>query len=181
MNWKIDPAHSEINFIVRHMMISNVRGRFETFTGAVDFDIENPERSTVDVQIETASVNTRDEQRDTHLRSPDFFNASEYPHMLFKSKRVEVIDDSHGRIIGDLTIRQITKEVVLEATYNGMATSPYGQTAAGFSAATEIDRNDWDLQWNVALETGGFLVGDTIRIDLEIEIIQQSEKNSETG
>lgn len=181
MNWKIDPAHSEINFTVRHMMISNVRGRFENFTGMVDFDVENPENSTVDVQIDASSVNTREEQRDNHLRSPDFFNVEKFQYMTFKSKRVEVIDDTRGRIFGDLKIRDITKEVTLDVTYNGMATSPWGQTAAGFSATTVIDRSDWNLEWNVALETGGFLVGDTITLNLEIEIIKQIEENSEAA
>ncbi len=173
MSWKIDSAHSEINFTVRHMMISNVRGRFERFTGVVEFDENNPSASSVDVAIEAESINTREPQRDGHLRSPDFLNAAEFPHLTFKSKRVEVVDASHGKIIGDLTIRGVTREVVLDTEFNGTAKSPYGTTSAGFSAATVINRKDWNLVWNVALETGGLLVGEDIKIAIDLEIIKE--------
>lgn len=173
MSWKIDPAHSEINFTVRHMMISNVRGRFEAFTGTVEFDQQNPVNSSVDVQIEAASINTRESQRDNHLRSADFFDAENTPYLTFKSKKVEVVDDSHGRILGDLTIRGVTKEVVLDTEFNGMSQSPWGFSSAGFSAATKINRKDWGLGWNMALETGGVLVSDEIKINIDIEIIEE--------
>ncbi|MBA4399111.1 MAG: polyisoprenoid-binding protein [Anaerolinea sp.] len=179
MSWKIDSAHSEINFTVRHMMISNVRGRFEAFTGTVEFDQQNPANSSVDVQIEAASVNTREAQRDTHLRSADFFDAETHPYLTFKSKKVEVVDDSHGRITGDLTIHGVTKEVVLDTEFNGMSQSPWGFSSAGFSATTKINRKDWGLGWNMALETGGVLVSDEIKINIEIEIIE--EKVAETA
>jgi polyisoprenoid-binding protein YceI len=175
MSWNIDAAHSEINFTVRHMMISNVRGRFEKFSGTVEFNEQNPEQSSVDVEIEAASVNTRDPQRDTHLRSPDFFNAEAYPYLHFKSKQIKVSDSNRGLVYGDLTIRNITKEVVLDVEYSGEAKSPWGSISAGFSASTKINRKDWDLVWNVALETGGMLVGDEIKISVEIEIIKQAE------
>ena len=175
MSWIIDSAHSEINFSVRHMMISTVRGRFEKFTGTVDFNEEKPALSSVDVQIEAASINTRDAKRDGHLKSPDFFNADVFPYLIFKHKRIEVIDDNHGRITGDLTIRDITKDAVLDVTFNGKAKSPWGSESAGFSATTKIDRKDWGLTWNVSLETGGWLVDDTININIEIEIIKQPE------
>jgi len=175
MSWTIDPAHSEITFNVRHMMITNVRGRMERFTGTIDFDEENPALSTVDVQIEAASVNTRDAQRDAHLRSADFFNADTYPYLTFKSKRVDVIDEDQGRIYGDLTIRDITRPVTLDVTYNGLATSPWGQTVAGFSATTKINRQDWGLTWNVPLANGGVLVGERITLSLEVELIKQGE------
>jgi len=175
MSWTIDPAHSEITFNVRHMMITNVRGRMERFTGTIDFDEENPALSTVEVQIEAASVNTRDAQRDAHLRSADFFNADTYPYLTFRSKRVEVIDEDQGRIYGDLTIRDITRPVTLDVTYNGLATSPWGQTVAGFSATTKINRQDWGLTWNVPLANGGVLVGERITLSLEVELIKQGE------
>jgi polyisoprenoid-binding protein YceI len=174
MSWKIDPSHSEVTFSVRHMMISTVRGRFEKFTGTVDFNEANPALSTVDVQIEAASISTRDAQRDGHLRSPDFLNADLYPNLTFKSKRIELVDAENGRIYGDLTIRDITHEVVLDATFNGMSRSPWGATVAGFSASTKINRKDWNLNWNVALETGGVLVGDAININVEVEIIKEA-------
>ena len=173
MSWKIDPAHSEINFTVRHMMISNVRGRFETFTGTVEFDQQNPANSSVDVQIEAASINTRESQRDNHLRSADFFDAENFPYLTFKSKKVEVVDDSHGRVIGDLTIRGVTKEIVLDTEFNGMSQSPWGFSSAGFSAATKFNRKDWGLAWNMALETGGVLVSDEIKVNIDIEIIEE--------
>ena len=173
MSWKIDPSHSEVTFSVRHMMISTVRGRFEKFTGTVDFNEANPSLSTVDVQIEAASISTRDPQRDGHLRSPDFLNADAYPYLTFKSKRIELVDAENGRLYGDLTIREITREVVLDVTFNGISKSPWGATAAGFSASTKINRKDWELTWNVALETGGMLVGDAININVEVEIIKE--------
>ena len=175
MSWQIDPAHSQITFTVRHMMISNVRGRFENFSGAVEFDEKNPAKSTVDVQIEAASIDTREAQRDGHLKSPDFLNAEKYPSLTFKSKRAEKTDSEHGRIVGDLTIRDVTREVVLDTEYNGQAKSPWGAVSAGFTAAAKLSRKDWGLTWNVALETGGWLVGDEVSINIELEIVKQAE------
>lgn len=176
MSWKIDPAHSEVNFSVRHMMVSNVRGRFEKFSGTVDFNENDPAQSTVEVQIEAASINTREPQRDAHLRSPDFLNAEVFPHLAYKSTRVELLDSQHARVYGDLTIRDVTREVVLEVEYAGQAKSPWGTTSAGFSASTRLNRKDWNLVWNVALETGGVLVGETVNITIELEIVKQPEE-----
>jgi len=175
MAWVIDPAHSEINFSVRHMMISTVRGRFEKFSGTVNFDEAEPARTTVDVQIEAASVNTKEAQRDGHLKSPDFFDAAKYPYLAFKSKRVEVKDGHHAKLYGDLTIRDVTKPVVLDVEYAGQAKSPWGTFSAGFSAQTKINREDWGLAWNQALETGGVLVGKEVTISVEVEIVKQAE------
>jgi polyisoprenoid-binding protein YceI len=175
MSWTIDTAHSEVNFAARHMMISNVRGGFEKFSGTVDFDEVNPANTTVSVQIEAASLSTRDAQRDGHLRSADFFDVEKYPTISFESKRVEVLDERHARLTGDLTIRDVTREVTLEVEYSGMSKSPWGSTNAGFTASTKISRKNWGLNWNVALETGGWLVGDEIKIDLELEIVKQAE------
>lgn len=175
MSWKIDTAHSEINFTVRHMMISNVRGSFEKFEGAVVFDEANPANTQVDIQIDAASINTREAQRDGHLRSPDFLNVEQYPYLTFKSSRTEVLDQTRARLYGDLTIRGVTRPVVLDVEYAGMSKSPWGTTSAGFTAATRINRKDWDLSWNVALETGGWLVGEEIKIELELEIVKQAE------
>jgi polyisoprenoid-binding protein YceI len=175
MSWMIDSAHTEANFSVRHMMISNVRGQFQKVSGTVEFDEVNPANTRVDVQIEVASVNTREEKRDAHLKSPDFFDAEKYPYLTFKSKRAVVKDATHARLIGDLTIRDVTKEVALDVEYNGSAKSPWGTTSAGFSARATIRRKDWNLNWNVALETGGWLVGDDVHISIELEIVQQPE------
>lgn len=175
MAWVIDSAHTEVNFAVRHMMISNVRGQFQKFSGTVEFDEANPAKTTVDVQIEAASINTKEEKRDAHLKSPDFFDAEKYPYLTFKSKRVEVKDDTHAVLHGDLTIRAVTREVALDVEYNGQSKSPWGTTSAGFTAKTQIKRKNWNLNWNVALETGGWLVGDDINISIELEIVKQVE------
>lgn len=174
MAWKIDSSHSRVAFSVRHMMISNAHGQFNNVSGTVEFDEAQPTRSTVDVQIEAASIDTRDEKRDGHLRSADFFDAAQYPYLTFKSRRVEVTDDSHGKLHGDLTIKNITRPVVLTVDYSGQAQSPWGATSAGFTATTKISRKEWELSWNVALETGGVLVGDTITISIELEIVKQA-------
>ncbi|MBI3244316.1 MAG: polyisoprenoid-binding protein [Chloroflexi bacterium] len=175
MSWIIDPAHTRAEFAVKHMMVANVRGQFTDITGLVDFNEQDPVKSAVDVKIGVASINTREEKRDEHLKSPDFFDVANHPYMTFKSKRIEKTGDNTGRVIGDLTIRGKSKEVALDVEYNGQAKSPWGTTNAGFTATAKINRKDWDLNWNVALETGGWLVGDTISLNLEAEIVKQAE------
>lgn len=172
MAWNIDTSHSEILFAVRHMMISTVRGQFSKFSGTISIDETNPANSSVDVTIDVASVNTRDEKRDGHLTSPDFFDAATYPTITFKSTKIEVTGASTGKIHGDLTIKGVTRAVVLDTTFVGKAKSPWGTTSAGFNASTKINRTDFGLTWNVALETGGFLVGEDITITIELEAVQ---------
>jgi len=176
MAFQIDSAHSEIEFSARHMMISKVRGSFEKFEGTVDLDEQHPENTRVEVRIETASLDTREDTRDAHLRSPDFFNAEQYPHLIFTSKRVEVLGKNRARLIGDLTIRNVTREVPLDVEFNGLAKSPWGTTSYGFSARGKINRTEWGLTWNKALETGGVLVGDDIQIDIQLELVKQEEE-----
>ena len=175
MSWQIDSAHSEIQFTVRHMMISKVRGRFETFSGTVAYDEANPTNTIVDITIDTNSINTREGQRDGHLRSPDFFNTELYPAITFQSTQVEQTAENKGKLIGNLTIRDVTKEVALDVTFEGKAQSPWGTTSVGFSATTKINRKDFNLTWNQALETGGVLVGDDVTINIELELVQQAE------
>ncbi len=175
MFWKIDPAHSQITFSVRHMMISNVHGRFENFTGNVDFNEDTPQNSSVDVKIDAASINTREPKRDGHLKSPDFLNAEQYPYLTFKSKRIEPVNENHAKIYGDLTIRDVTHEVVLDTEYAGQS-KMWGNTSAGFSASTKINRKDWGLNWNQVLESGGLLVGDDISINIDLEIVKVTEE-----
>jgi polyisoprenoid-binding protein YceI len=175
MNWKLDPAHSEILFTARHMMISKVRGQFEKFAVNVNLDLETLENTTVEAQIEAASINTREPQRDGHLRSPDFLDAANFPILTFRSTKVERLDDHHARMTGDLTIRGVTRSVTLEVEFTGMARSPWGAQSAGFGAWTTISRKDWNLTWNVALETGGWLVSDEIEISIQLELVQQLE------
>lgn len=175
MSWIIDAAHTHAEFAVKHMMITTVRGQFTDIQGTVDFDEQTPAKSKIDVKIGTASVNTREEKRDAHLKSADFFDAEQFPYMHFVSKKVEVTSENTGRIIGNLTIKDVTREVVLEVEYNGTQKSPWGTQNAGFSASTKVNRKDWGLNWNVALETGGWLVGDDVKISLEAEIIKQAQ------
>jgi polyisoprenoid-binding protein YceI len=174
MSWQIDNAHSQVQFSVRHMMISNARGRFENFSGTVQFDDANPTNSSVEVQIEAASINTREPNRDNHLRSPDFLDVAQFPNITFKSTRLEKVDDQNGRITGDLTIRGVSHPVVLEVEYAGQS-KMWGRVSAGFSATAKFNRKDWGLVWNQTLESGGLLVGDQIQVSIELEIVQVPE------
>ncbi len=180
MSWVIDSSHSQVTFSVRHMMISNARGRFENFSGVVDFNEENPAASKVSVKIETASINTRDEKRDAHLRSADFFNSEKSPFMTFESTRAEKVDQNHGRLHGNLTIKDITHPVVLDVEYAGQSRM-WGSTSAGFSASTKINRKDWGLTWNQALESGGLLVGEDVNIYIDLEIKKVEEAQPENS
>lgn len=181
MTWNIDYTHSQITFTARHMMITKVRGRFEDWAGVVNYDEENPANTSVDITIQTSSINTKEEQRDRHLRSGDFFDAENYPVMAFKSKRVEQDDATTGRLVGDLTIRDITKEVVLDVEYTGTVKNPWGMTVAAFSASTTINRKDWGLNWNVALEAGGWLVSEKINIEIDVELQKVEQPETEAA
>ena len=175
--WNIDASHSQAEFTVKHMMITKVRGRFADVEGAIMLDEENPENSSVKVEIDAASIDTREEDRDAHLRSEDFLNAEEYPKLTFESKRVEgfSMDEGAGfKVIGDLTIRGTTKEVELDATFEGGGQDPWGNQRVAFSADTSIDRRDFGLTWNQALETGGVLVGNEVKIHLEAQAVADS-------
>lgn len=170
--WDIDGVHSEIEFSVRHMMIASVKGRFTKFEGHIDFDPSNPTSGLVDVVIDARSVNTRNEYRDNHLRSADFFDAENHPEIRFVSKRVEPVGGDDYKIVGDLTLRGNTHEVTLDTTFEGIITQQ-GATRAGFSASTTINRFDFGLAWNNTLESGGLVAGDKIKITLEIEAVRQ--------
>jgi polyisoprenoid-binding protein YceI len=157
------------------MMLSKVRGEFQDFAINLDLDEEHPEAATVESLVKTASVNTRDVLRDGHLRSPDFFKSDEYPEMVFKSTRVVRTGKTRAKLHGELTIRDVTKPVVLDVTYRGSSKSPRGTTMVGFEASARINREGWDLTWNAAVETGGWLVGKDITINIEAEFIKQAE------
>lgn len=171
-NWNIDLTHSGINFSIRHMVVSKVRGRFGSYTGTVALDEKDLTRSQVEVAIDAASIDTGVEQRDGHLRSPDFFDAEKYPRLTYKSRRIEKLSDERYRVIGDLTIRDVTREVPLEVEFGGRAKDPWGNERAGFSARTAIERKDFGLGWNQVLEAGGVLVGDKVEIDIELEAVK---------
>ncbi len=171
--WTVDPAHSRIGFAIKHLMIATVRGSFTQVRGSVVVDESDPTTAVVDITIPTASVNTADEKRDAHLRSPDFFDAERFPNMTFRSKRVENTSGNSFRIVGDLTIRDVTREVVLDAELLGRAKDPWGNERAGFEATTKFKRSDYGLTWNAALETGGVLVGDEVKVSIEAELTKQ--------
>jgi polyisoprenoid-binding protein YceI len=169
-NWTVDPVHSEIGFSVRHLMVSKVRGRFTRVEGSIT-TAENPLDSVVNVVIDLASITTHNEQRDAHLRSADFFNVDADPKMTFRSTGVRRTGESTFVVDGDLTIRGVTRPVSLDVEVNGFGPDPYGGTRAGFSATGEIDRHDFGVSWNAAIEGGGVVVGDKVRILLEIEAV----------
>ncbi|MGH2530779.1 MAG: YceI family protein [Thermomicrobiales bacterium] len=167
--YAIDPAHSLVEFSVKHMMFTTVKGRFADVSGRIAADEQNPANSSVEVTIDAASVDTRQEQRDAHLRSADFFDTETYPTITFRSTRVEPTGSDELKVYGDLTIHGVTREVALDTTFNGRGVNPWGAQVVGYSAATQINRKDFGLTYNAALETGGVLVGDTVKIALEIE------------
>ena len=174
--WEIDPAHTLVEFSAKHMMITKVKGRFEEVSGRIEVDEANPDRSRVEVEIEAASLDTRAGDRDAHLRSADFLDVEKYPEIRFRSTRVEGAAKRPGdefRVYGELTIRGTTREAVIDATYEGESKDPWGGTRAGFSAETKLDRRDFGLTWNQALETGGVLVGNEIKISLEVEAVKK--------
>lgn len=173
MAYQIDISHSHIQFSVRHMMLSKAKGEFQKFSGTVNLDESNPANTSVDITIDANSINTRDEKRDEHLRSADFFNTEVYPTLHFSSSKVEVTGDSTAKLHGNLTIRDVTKPVVLNVEFVGKSKSPWGTENYGFEAKTKFNRKDWNLEWNVALETGGLLVGEEVSIEIELELVKQ--------
>lgn len=170
-SYTFDLSHSAVGFSVRHLMISKVKGYFRKWGGTLELDLADLSKSKVDVTIEAGSIDTQEAQRDAHLTSADFFDSAQYPHLTFKSTAVKVIDASTLEVTGDLTIRDVTRPVVLEVESLGQVADSYFGTRAGFSARTHLSRKDFGLTWNKALETGGVVVGDKIEITLEIEAI----------
>ena len=171
--WKVDAAHSRLGFAIKHLMIATVRGSFTRVEGTVLVDENDPTGAVVDVTVPVGSISTGDEKRDEHLRSPDFFDAERFPQMAFRSKHVEKTGGSSFRITGDLTIRDVTREVVLDAELLGRAKDPWGQEHAAFEARTKFKRSEYGLTWNAALETGGVLVGDEVKVEIEAQLIKQ--------
>jgi polyisoprenoid-binding protein YceI len=170
-NWNLDTAHSAIGFSVRHMVVAKVRGRFGSWSGQLDFDPEDLVKSRVSVEIEATSIDTGVADRDAHLKSPDFLDAESFPTLSFRSTRVESTGGNQYRIFGELTIRDVTKEVVLDAVYADAGKDPWGNERVAFSASTSVNRKDYGLTWNQALEAGGVLVGDKVEIDIEVQAV----------
>ena len=173
--WTIDPAHSLVEFSAKHMMITTVKGRFADVTGTITIDEEHPENSRVDVEFKAESIDTRSDQRDGHLRSADFLDVEKHPTVKFRSRRVDGARAEPGasfKVVGDLTIRDTTREVTLDVTYEGRGRDPWGGDRTSFSADTKFDRRDFGLTWNAALEAGGVLVSNEVKIHLEIQAVR---------
>jgi polyisoprenoid-binding protein YceI len=171
-SYNVDTTHSEITFTVRHMVFAKVRGQFNTWKAALSYDAANPVASKVDVEIETASIDTREAQRDGHLRSADFFDAEKFPKITFKATRVEAGAKGHYKLTGDLTIRDVTKPITLDVEQTGSGKDPWGNERLGFSLKGSLSRGDWGLKWNQALEAGGVLVSDKVDLDVELQVVQ---------
>ncbi len=172
--WQLDPNHTLVEFIGKHMMITTVRGRFRSVRGAIVLDEADPSRSSVEVEIDTNNLYSGVDYRDNHLKSADFLDVEHFPTITFKSTRVEPEGGDRAKVIGDLKIRDVTREVVLDTELTGRGKNPMGQEVAAFEARTSINRKDFGLNWNLALETGGWLVGDTIKIEIATEGLKQS-------
>ena len=175
--WNIDPAHTTIEFSAKHMMITTVKGRIADVRGAIVVNESDPAASHVEVEMDAKTLDTRSEQRDQHLRSADFLDVDTYPQVTFRSKRIEGARARPGReftVVGDLSIRGVTKEVTLDVTYEGRGKDPWGGERVSFSADTKIDRREWGLTWNAALEAGGVLVSNDIKLHLEVQAVKAS-------
>ena len=168
-NWSIDPTHSEITFKVKHMMISTVTGHFQDFQATAKTDGDNFNGAEIEFTAKTGSVNTKNSDRDTHLKSDDFFNSEKFPEMKFVSKSFE-----GSKLVGDLTIRDVTREITLEAELNGVAVDPYGQTKAGFEMRGEINRKDFNLTWSAVTEAGSIVVSDKVKLVIDVQFIKQA-------
>ena len=172
--YEIDPAHSSAQFTIRHLMISNVRGDFKSVKGTVVYDPENLAASSIDAVVDVHSLNTRDENRDAHVKSAEFFNAEKYPTITFKSSKIESEGEGEFKVTGNLTILGVSKEVVLKVEGpSEEAKDPWGNLRVGASATTKIKRSDFGLSWNAALETGGVMLGDDVKLELDVELVKQ--------
>src|SRR5688572_23364811 len=174
--WRLDPAHSSVEFSVKHMMMTTVRGRFKEVEATLTADEEHPEGCCVEATLQVASIDTGMADRDAHLRSADFFDAERHPTITFRSRMLEGKFAGEGdrfQIVGDLAILGQTMEVTLDCTFAGRGTDPWGKERAGFSARTEIDRREWGLKWNQVIETGGVLVANKVRIEAEVQFVRE--------
>ncbi|HYF93838.1 MAG TPA: YceI family protein [Symbiobacteriaceae bacterium] len=172
--WVLDPAHTLLEFSIRHMMITNVKGRFSKLEGFVEADLNDLTQAEISVSVDAASIDTGEPQRDGHLRSADFFDVEKYPALTFKSWRIDRKGENQYELVGDLTIHGTTKTSIWTLTFEGQGKDPWGNERAGFSAETRVNRKDFGLTWNAVLETGGILVGDEVRISVQAEAIKQA-------
>jgi len=173
--YDIDPAHTRLGFAARHAMVATVRGNFGVFSGVIHIDHADPTRSSAEVHIDAASLTTGNEQRDGHLRSPDFLDVEKYPELVFRSTHAEVVSADEFKLHGELTVRGESHPVVLDLEFQGSSPDPFGNQRAGFEGRTTINRKDWGLTWNVAIEGGGILVGDKVKLELDVSAIKRAE------
>jgi polyisoprenoid-binding protein YceI len=173
-SYSFDVSHTRLGFQARHAMVTTVRGHFEDFEGSATLDEDDPSKSSVALTIQVASITTSSQQRDDHLRSPDFFDAATYPTITFRSTSIEKSGAETFTVVGDLTIRDVTKPVTVELELTGAAIDPYGMTRVGFEGSAAINRKDWGLVWNAALETGGVLVSEKIKLDFDLALVKNS-------
>lgn len=171
--WEIDPSHTRIGFATRHAMVTKVRGAFNDVSGRVVIDAENPDSSTAVITVQLASIDTRNQQRDDHLRSADFFDVENHPEMTFTSTRIEEVDEDAYAVTGDLTIRDITRSLIVPLRLVGVDTDPFGNVRAGLEGSRRIDRRDWGVSWNTPLDSGGLLVSERIQLEFELSLIKQ--------
>ena len=176
--WTADPMHSIAEFAVKHLVVTTVKGRFRELEATLNIDEANPENSSVEAKIAVASVDTNVEARDADLRSDNFFSAQRFPYISYRSRHIERLDEKRFRLTGDLSIRGVTKEVVLYGEYEGQIDDPYGNKRAGFTATTEISRKEFGIRWNQMIESGGAVVGDNVKITLHIEAIRKKEEEA---
>lgn len=172
--WVIDTTHSSIEFSVKHMMIAKVKGSFDRFSAAIEADPTDLTTANIEFTVDAASINTRNSDRDAHLRAEDFFDVENYPTLTFKSTKIVKKDDDEYEVTGDLTIRDVTRQETFLVTFEGQGKDPWGNEKVGYSAEGKINRSDYGLTWNAALETGGVLVGDQIKISLSIEAAKEA-------
>ncbi len=172
--WKFDTVHSSVSFSVRHLMISRVHGVFKSWSGSLTTDEAHPETSKLTASIDAGSIDTKEQQRDDHLRSADFLDAANYPVIAFESSSVQKLDGEHFKVIGNLTIHGVTKPVTLDTEYFGRQKDPWGGERAGFSAKTSVDRKEFGLVFNIPLEGGGFVVGDKVEITLDVQAVKEA-------
>jgi polyisoprenoid-binding protein YceI len=173
--YTIDPAHSRIGFVARHAMVTKVRGSFNDFAGTGAFDADDPAASHLQLTIKAASIDTRNADRDAHLRSNDFFDMEHYPEITFVSTAVEAIDAADYRVTGDLTIKGVTKPVTVDFEYTGSAVDPYGNQRIGFEGKATVNRKDWGVNWNAALEAGGVLVSENVTLEFDVSAIRNAD------
>ncbi len=173
--WPLDPTHSSVEFAVRHMMVATVKGTFKSLSGAVELDEADWRKSTITAEIDAASVDTGVADRDNHLRSPDFFDAAKHPKITFRSTSIEPDGDDSGKVHGELTIHGVARPVTLDVTYLGEIRDPWGNRRRGYSAETTLNRKDFGMNWNQVLDAGGVLVGDRIKIALNIETVEKAK------